>query len=225
MCLRFLMKYILFFVNLVFVLAGLALIGVGVAAIYKLEDLLNLIPISIVKFAPYVFIILGAIIFLIAFSGCCGAITESKCLLITYAVFMAVLAGAKIFFTIELHNNMEYLRTEVEGYVNKAFDDPSMNATFHAVEVLLKCCGTTGPGVYNMTIFDTQYVPPTCCENPDETTICLKENAFQIGCTTLIGDLLESLGGNLSYTLIFIIVAEVLAMLFAIYVSCTIKEK
>ena len=40
--------------------------------------------------------IVGGVIFLVAFMGCCGAWKESKCLIYTYAFFLAIILVAQV---------------------------------------------------------------------------------------------------------------------------------
>lgn len=65
-------------------MAGAALLGVGIAHRLNYDDITDLIPEQYnVDFAPTAVIVVGAIIFVIAFFGCCGAIKESRFLLLT----------------------------------------------------------------------------------------------------------------------------------------------
>ncbi|KAJ8708499.1 hypothetical protein PYW07_010624 [Mythimna separata] len=295
MC-RCLVKFTVFTINLISMLIGLAIIGGGVVLIFqlqKLKDLLNQLPFAIdLDFVPYTVIALGAVVLLIAFSGCCGSITETKCLLVTYAVAMALLAGAKIVITILLFVKMPDLRNSVEGTINGMFlsDDATQNVTFHIIEAQLKCCGTFGPDAY---VNDYNVTSPTCCplgntssiadlpidnlpidnlpidnlpvnlttenrqsenapidlsnlptgslpgnidlgdldlgdldlESLGNLTMCKREDAYETGCTTLISDFVQSIGKSFGIALICIIVFEVFALAFAIYLIKTITPK
>lgn len=65
-------------------LAGVALLGVGIAYRLNFDDITDLIPEEYnVDFAPTATIVVGAIIFVIAFFGCCGAVKENRFLLLT----------------------------------------------------------------------------------------------------------------------------------------------
>ena len=48
---------------------------------------------------PIFLMIVGGVIFLVAFLGCCGAWRESKCLIYTYAFFLAVILVAQVHCT------------------------------------------------------------------------------------------------------------------------------
>ena len=55
--------------------------------------------------------IVGGVIFLVAFMGCCGAWKESKCLIYTYAFFLAIILVAQVkkktIFIIQEHRNIQ----------------------------------------------------------------------------------------------------------------------
>lgn len=64
-------------------MSGIALIAVGVGFLLKYDDVLDAFKDVHVNVAPIAFIVIGAAIFLIAFFGCCGAVFESECMILT----------------------------------------------------------------------------------------------------------------------------------------------
>lgn len=68
---------------------GIATIVVGVLARLKLLEALADEVINdeefetVIKILPTLIIVMGCVVFIIAFTGCCGSVTETKCLLIT----------------------------------------------------------------------------------------------------------------------------------------------
>merc|ERR1711928_132667 len=83
------------FFNILFILAGCILIGFGAWSQVESKDVLNFLGDSYVN-TPIFLMIVGGVIFLVAFLGCCGAWRESKCLIYTYAFFLAVILVAQI---------------------------------------------------------------------------------------------------------------------------------
>jgi CD63 antigen len=84
-------KYLLFAFNLVFVIFGILLVYAGLTAIARIGQYQLLI-----EETPYnvaiTLVIVGFFIFLIAFLGCCGAIRENYCMLVTFsAIILAIL--------------------------------------------------------------------------------------------------------------------------------------
>lgn len=64
-------------------LGGIAMVVLGVSILYKYDVVLDVIKDSHAEVVPIVFIAIGSAIFLIAFFGCCGAIFESECMILT----------------------------------------------------------------------------------------------------------------------------------------------
>lgn len=67
-----------------FQIAGGAILGVGILLKLKNNDIYTFIPDKYhLDLPPIILIIIGSIIFITAFFGCCGAIKESTCMLTT----------------------------------------------------------------------------------------------------------------------------------------------
>lgn len=69
-----------------FQLAGLGMVIVGVMYKFNYSDATKVLP-SEFAIAPILSIIIGAIVFVTAFLGCCGAVKESSCMLTTVSAF------------------------------------------------------------------------------------------------------------------------------------------
>lgn len=67
-------------INYIFQLAGISLITVGTIALVKLGDIEDAFKEGSPTAGPIATVVLGSIIFLISFFGCCGAIRESSCM-------------------------------------------------------------------------------------------------------------------------------------------------
>lgn len=68
-----------------FQLSGLALLIVGIVYVVDLGEVKDAIPSDFqnLELAPILTIVVGSVIFFVAFLGCCGAVRESTCLLTT----------------------------------------------------------------------------------------------------------------------------------------------
>lgn len=73
----------IFFLIFSLQLGGIAMVVLGVSILYKYDVVLDVIKDSHAEVVPIVFIAIGSAIFLIAFFGCCGAIFESECMILT----------------------------------------------------------------------------------------------------------------------------------------------
>ena len=82
------MKYALFLFNLAFLVIGLALLIIGVFALIKSKDFQDVFETP--DAASILVIIVGLSVSIVAFFGCCGAVQEGKCMLITYALIVVI---------------------------------------------------------------------------------------------------------------------------------------
>lgn len=180
-------KYILFFFNIIFFIAGAALLGVGIwmKVDKNFNKYLDVIKIDqtdkTMQAAIILVIVIGAIIFLTGFLGCCGAIQESSCLLMMYAIIMGLLLLAEITAAIlaavfrkelgkELKSNMfKYVSKDMKP-LEKDKNEVNVLA-WSSMQVKLKCCGANNYRDYNNnTNFNTrpQKYPQSCCVNKKE---------------------------------------------------------
>lgn len=105
------LKYVLVIVNVIFLLLGLALLGL---AVYLFVD--KTVVIAAIKLTQPVLIaaiVIGGLIALISLLGCCGAAAENSCALCTYGTFISVLIVAEIAIAIVFF----VIPTIVNGYV------------------------------------------------------------------------------------------------------------
>ncbi|XP_043081325.1 CD9 antigen-like [Puntigrus tetrazona] len=83
-------KYLLFFFNFIFWVCGLALIVLGVLAKVSINTTAFL---NGYAGAPLVLIVVGVIIFFIAFFGCCGAWKENQCMITMVGIKMCIVCA------------------------------------------------------------------------------------------------------------------------------------
>ncbi|XP_050344599.1 23 kDa integral membrane protein-like [Nymphalis io] len=164
-------------------LAGVAMIGLGVAIelpVLRVSDLFD--DSTIIQMAPVISIVAGCIVFVVSFFGCCGAIKESQCMLVTYAFFMILLAVLKVtliaLIVIKHDDFLDGLsRLLTESFINDPLD-------FQNIERIFVCCGPLGPASYlNVTL------PDSCCLRP----VCTVLNSFK-GCDKVIEDFFYVIG-------------------------------
>ncbi|KAM7537638.1 hypothetical protein Aperf_G00000076777 [Anoplocephala perfoliata] len=106
----------------------------------------------------YIFIGLGLFVLLVAFFGCCGVVTDSCCLLITYAVVVSVLFLAKVIcsllllllgekiFPIVIDRAQESFSANYKGYLGLGIQNESVSYSQTADTIMLnfQCCGVNG---------------------------------------------------------------------------------
>jgi len=148
-------KYLMFVFNFIFWLSGLALIIVGSIIKAKYGDYLSYGDDGS-KFASVsVFIIIvGVIVFVIGFLGCCGAVRENYCMVTTFAILLGIIfileivAGALGFaYRKKVESQVDdSLKDAVEKYGNK--DQPGAQELLDWAQKEFECCGLNGADDY-----------------------------------------------------------------------------
>ncbi|XP_050665587.1 CD63 antigen-like isoform X1 [Leptidea sinapis] len=219
-------KYVLFFFNLVVALFGLAVIGIGVAVLLnwavikdELEGQLNV--------APWVFIIIGAIMFVIAFFGCCGAIRESHCMVVTYAIFLLVIIIVQVVLGVLMFTYGESLKQGLVKSVNAVFDkratDPSANLVFDNIQQQLECCGKYSAADYGLVL------PKSCCSRLSAVgkvlgDTCTIADANTTGCGPRVAELYEKWNKAIAGVAIGVACVEIVGALFALCLANSIRN-
>lgn len=231
-------KILLFIFNLIFVILGIILIVSGIL-IHTSDQSFNVLAFDNVHPAflsvGTITIVLGIIVFIVAFTGCCGAIKESKFLLTIFIVLLCIilileLAGAIMAYVFrgsleeEITNG---LLASLDQYNSTAAEDTEEGRYTQAwdkAQQEFKCCGIMDKSDWQRNnTFPTNEYPDSCCK--EQTTGCGKmpdaDAIFADGCKMSIVGVLT---GNLLFSgtvCIIILIAEILGIIFA---CCVIRD-
>merc|ERR1711884_234611 len=138
-------KYLLFFFNLLFALSGLLLIITGCVIQGAYSDYLDFLGDDFFN-TPVFMIVVGCIIFFVAFFGCCGAIKENHCMTTTFSVLLEIIflmeIGAGIAAYKLKSQVKELLYTNMEaGMTNYNVSKyEGVTHTWDIIQLELKCC-------------------------------------------------------------------------------------
>ncbi|KAL6440321.1 hypothetical protein ACFW04_003109 [Cataglyphis niger] len=88
-------KYLLFLFNLIFAITGIVFISVGAVILVVYKGYNNFVD-SWFFAAPVLMIIVGVIVFLVSFFGCCGAVKENHCMIITFSVLLLLIFALEL---------------------------------------------------------------------------------------------------------------------------------
>ncbi|KAK5867266.1 hypothetical protein PBY51_011775 [Eleginops maclovinus] len=151
-------KYMLFFFNFIFWLAG----GVILAVALWLRHDSQTSNLLILQFegqqAPgtfyisvYILIAVGAVMMLVGFLGCYGAIQESQCLLGTFFFFLIILFACEVAAAMWGFMNRDTISKELINFYDSAYikavdvsGSPSKDSAIKVLEAFhstLNCCG------------------------------------------------------------------------------------
>uniref|UniRef100_A0A3B3DR63 Tetraspanin n=1 Tax=Oryzias melastigma TaxID=30732 RepID=A0A3B3DR63_ORYME len=170
-------KYMLFFFNFIFWLAGGAILGMALWLRHDNQTSKLLIlqfenqpaP-STFYISVYILIAVGAVMMLVGFLGCYGAIQESQCLLGTFFFFLVILFACEVAAALWGFMNKDTVSKELINFYDaayiKAMDVSDTSSKDSASKVLnvfhnaLDCCGKG-----NDTLLFQNVAASLCSEN------------------------------------------------------------
>lgn len=188
-------KYLLFFFNFIFWLCGLALIVLGVLA----KVSINMAVIKAYSGSPLVLIVVGVIIFFIAFFGCCGAWKENQCMITMFAVILSLIIIIEIGVAIAGY----VFRGKLTDLLNIGFDsmitgynETANREAIDGIQQQFKCCGGNSSDDWMKSKFlPSNSVPDTCCKNVTTNcgngTIHDTSKIYTEGCQPILDKLLK----------------------------------
>ncbi|KAG7323736.1 hypothetical protein KOW79_013438 [Hemibagrus wyckioides] len=207
-------KFLVFFFNFIFWLCGLALIIVGILA----QTNMTMIKQVASNASPIVIIVVGVVIFFIAFCGCCGAWKENYCMVTTFVILLSIIFIVEIGIAIAAYVLRSKLTNLVDDGLKEAiknYSQPEVQKELDNVQEQLKCCGAVNSSDWVGFKGVQNSVPDSCCKN--KTTNCgngamnnstiiyiegcgsilenfLKKNILWVGVAALVIAFIEILG-------------------------------
>ncbi|XP_041058872.1 CD9 antigen-like [Carcharodon carcharias] len=147
-------KYLLFGFNFLFWLAGTAVLAIGLwlrfdpqtKSIFETDQHPTTFYIGV-----YILIGAGALMMIVGFLGCCGAIQESTCMLGCFFLFLLVIFAVEIAAGIWGFLNKDKVTNEVKDFYTSLYGEclkdkeESKLAALKAIQEGLNCCGMGGP--------------------------------------------------------------------------------
>jgi len=227
-------KLILFGVNSVLALVGLALLIVAILVAVDFADAIDNVELPGVQAAPIIVIILSSIIFVIAFLGCCGACKENTCMLTTYSIICIVLFIAQvavgIWALIEINDEgdlQNVVRKGIKGVFDGYYDNNADKDAMDGTQTAFNCCGVDGYKDYG-AIFG-KAPPNSCCKNyENDNSNCNTSNTSEIyteGCAVKMTEFIEDNMRIIGIVTITLSVVEVAVAIFGLILSNSIKNE
>lgn len=163
-------KYLLFFMNLIFTVTGCLLVVAGMVIQAAYTQYLDFLGHQVLS-TPGMLVLLGMVIAGVSFCGCCGAIRESHCMALTFSCLLAVIFILQLGTGVAAYN----LRTQVGDLIGENMKAGMRNfmrsgykgvtETWNVLQHELSCCGTSSYKDWANTTFSlsTSSVPDSCC--------------------------------------------------------------
>lgn len=174
-------KFSLFFLNVLFWLAAILILGVGVYVMVEKKDAYQ--NLSDLSFDPAVlFVLLGAVLFVITFLGCLGALRENTCMLCFYSSIIVFLLLVEVSCGVLGFVFRDRVQEGIGEKLSNAIilyrdpDKPDLQLLIETTQTEFKCCGITSYEDWRSNIYfncsspgaEACGVPRTCCKTEED---------------------------------------------------------
>ncbi|XP_072255660.1 tetraspanin-16 [Pyxicephalus adspersus] len=237
-CFSFL-KTMMFIFNGIIFLGGVAVMGIGIwvkvdgGSFVKILGSVAPQLMQVVN-VGYLCMAVGGFLIVMGFLGCCGAVKESRCMLMTFfiiilVIFIAEIAGAVVVLAFSSLSKIfiEYLGNVTVKYLREDYGrNNDMTAVWNATMKELKCCGFHGYQDFNNSTYyrANNEFPPICCSN---VSPCRESNiTSQVkGCFSTFEYFLAQNGKIVGGVALGICGLELAAMIVSLVLFCQIGNK
>ncbi|XP_037717872.1 23 kDa integral membrane protein [Drosophila subpulchrella] len=211
-------KYILFIFNLLCSICGILLIVFGGLLFSKVHNIDDFAEALRTQQVPVTMIILGTIILLISWFGCCGAIRESYCMSMTYSILLFVLMIGQLALVIYIWVQKDQLLKIMGDVVEKAWAHRTRRSDYmDALQISMKCCGRNNYSDYS---FQGKF-PASCCDN---TNNCSQGTVYKRGCKDAFVDFWDGNSEIIKYSGLVIAAIEFVGFVFACCLANSIRN-
>ncbi|XP_069386415.1 CD81 antigen-like [Paralichthys olivaceus] len=225
-------KYLLFFLNFIFWLAGGVILGVALWLRHdpKTSSLLVLeidgahAP-STFYISVHILIAVGAVMMVVGFLGCYGAIQESQCLLGTFFACLVILFACEVAAGIWGFMHKDTVSKEMSNFYDTVYDramakdvglDNSKSKIASVLKVFhetLKCCGK-GVGTSVLTLLT---------DSLGVTDLC-PSSGLQVSCHHRIQELFSDKIYLIGIAALVVAVIMIFEMIFSMVLCCGIRN-
>jgi len=219
-------KYLMFVFNFVFVVCGIALIVVG--GVVQGKDFTQFLNSKYVT-APTILIVVGVIIFVLAFLGCYGSVRENHCMVMTFGILLFIIFVVEIAGGITAYVNRHEVENILRDSMNTTFQQNKKDFTplWKEMQSKWECCGLEGPLDYEK-MYGNNTLPNSCC--PSQTDPLFKcdnqdKEHYKQGCYPIFLDRVRSAVGVIGGVAIGIAVIELIGVMFSCCLASAIKKE
>lgn len=177
------LKYIIFFVNVLFWFLSIIVLGIGIFVMVEKRDVYS--KLTDLYYDPAVlFVVFGGLMFILTFTGCIGALRENTCLLAFYAGIITVLLIMEVICGIVGFVNSDKLEENIDEKLQNAIvfyrdpTKPDLHFLIDTAQTELGCCGSRSYTDWEANIYfncsapsvSACGVPFSCCKTEDLQT-------------------------------------------------------
>ncbi|XP_074093816.1 CD63 antigen isoform X1 [Cotesia typhae] len=222
-------KYLLFLFNLIFAITGIVFIAVGAVILAMYNDYSNFMD-NWFFAAPVLMIAIGITVFLVSFFGCCGAVKEHHCMIITFSVMLLVLfaleLGAGICGYMMRNEVGKMLHARLNNTMPLYKSDSKIQKSWDVMQHDFKCCGIGGSGDW-ANLYPNTELPNSCCHEVAFNQKC-DSNSITVsteGCMNKLKSAIEDKAVILGGVGIGIALVQLIGVIFACCLARSIRRE
>ncbi|KAJ8920985.1 hypothetical protein NQ315_015780 [Exocentrus adspersus] len=221
-------RYLLVLFNLIFF--GVVIISVGISAKAYFNDFDKFLDDKYI-YVSDLLIIIGAVIFVIAFFGCCGAVKENSCMTTTFSTLLIIIFILEVVAAVSgillKHKTEEFLEQTLSTTMKQYYqNNTEIETVWDKVQREFQCCG-----IFNSTdwtkVNKTEGIPLSCCPMlPGATNefTCNTTNAYKEGCLEKFGDYIRAHATTVEGVGIGLAIIQLLGIILACYLAKAIRS-
>lgn len=223
-------KYLLCAINSLFVLTGIMIISVGTTIYAVYEDFSHFLDSS--YFSPAtLLIVVGILVFIIAFLGCCGALKESTCMVLVFAVSLSVVLVMELAAAIAAYTLQDGIKELLKEKINVTMHEYNKNKeATDAIDFMqsrLRCCG------YNSELdwYDVTTVANSTCGRIPESCRIFDDGNFNgcavspIGCSNRLSTIVHRSALYVATGAVAICLIQLTGIMFACMLGRAIRRQ
>ncbi|XP_011882791.1 PREDICTED: CD63 antigen [Vollenhovia emeryi] len=158
-------KYLMFAFNLFFVITGIVLLSIGLVIHGVYHQYQHFLDNSFFS-VPSLLVAVGSIIFIIAFFGCCGAVRESYCMIITFctllaAIFLLEIIGGTMGYVMRAQV-AEVAKDKMHNTMLEYNNSTEIQFVWDKLQRNFDCCGMFNASDW---IESLSGIPMSCCDD------------------------------------------------------------
>ncbi|XP_032669102.1 CD63 antigen-like isoform X1 [Odontomachus brunneus] len=223
-------KYLLFLFNLIFAVTGIVFISVGAVILVVYNGYNNFVD-SWFFAAPVLMIIVGVIVFLVSFFGCCGAVKENHCMIITFSVLLLLIfvleLGAGITGYLMRGEISNMLENRMNSTMRQYDVDESIRQSWDIMQHDLQCCGINGPTDWTQLGTVNNIIPESCCKELPTQGKCDSNSIhlYESGCMVRLEAAIESSALILGGVGVGVAIVQLIGVIFACCLARSIRRE
>lgn len=235
-------KLLMFIFNFIFFIGGCGILGLGIWLKVEKDDYMELSTFNFVS-TSNIAIVVGVVIVLVAFLGCCGAINEVAPMLLAFFILMLIIFILEVAAGALAYSKRNEINDKLAGEFKEAIQvkysradsgkNVGLTEAIDKFQEHFECCGFDNVRDWQKSKYynSTGAIPSSCCKDPNSSECNktrdpakLKEIFWQRGCFKQV---LAFLKDHLLYVGamgVALALIQILGLVFSMTLYCSIRN-